>query len=517
MNTLVKARPPDQIPEEAIALLGTTSDRALAERFQLSPYFIKKARLSLGIMAFSSAHPPLPAEAVELLGKVKDSDLARRFGLPKGLIFRQRELLKIPSYRIRPGNKKPTGHQAISLTDLGQMSDADTAKMLGMSVWRVAKARRNAKIPAFRAPKKPEQVTQPFEAEKKPRAARPRPIPEKDLGRMSDLDTATMLGETVNHIATDRRAANPRYRSNVLPQNQATQQLAARLAANPSELALLGCKTDQAVAIYFGVRSIDIARLREIHGVQAFGRKSWTPELLCLLGKIPDPELVKRSCGTLTLSAVRKKRNKLKIPVCRAPLPVATGGAAASPEVIALLGKLNDYEIAEVTGVQRSCITLKRKSLGIAPARRKRPRKEKTWTTEELALLGKLSDREVAEKVGLCCGTVASKRQSLGIAPGKCRLSRSWTSEELALLGNLLDREVAAKVGLTKSAVAIKRQSLGIASARPRHSRSWTSEELALLGTLFDREVAAKVGLSTRTVAMKRQTLGIAPASRRLS
>lgn len=366
MNTLVKPRPVDHIPEEAIALLGTISDRALAERFQLSPYFIKKARLSLGILAFSSAHPPLPAEAVELLGKVKDSYLARRFGLPKGLIFRQRELLKIPSYRVRPGKKQPTRHQAISLTDLGQMSDADTAKKLGMSVWRVASARRNAKIPAFRAPQ------------------------------------------------------------DVLLLNQATQQLDARLTANPSELALLGSKTDQDVAIYFGVRSIDIARLREIHGVQAFGRKSWTPELLCLLGKIPDPELVKRSSGTLTLSAVRKKRYKLKIPVCRAPLPVATGGAAASPEVLKLLGKLNDYEVAEVTGVQRSCITVKRQSLGIAPAGRKRSLKGrgKKWTSEELALLGNLSDREVAEKVGLSKGTVAIKRQTLGIAPARCRRSR---------------------------------------------------------------------------------------------
>src|SRR6266704_2065546 len=57
-------------------------------------------------------------------------------------------------------------------------------------------------------------------------------------------------------------------------------------------------------------------------------------------------------------------------------------------------------------------------------------RKRKPWTRNELALLGKLPDAEVAELTGRTFGTVWQKRRALGIDQPTLRF-RKWTPPRL--------------------------------------------------------------------------------------
>ena len=61
-------------------------------------------------------------------------------------------------------------------------------------------------------------------------------------------------------------------------------------------------------------------------------------------------------------------------------------------------------------------------------------RNRRPWTKDELALLGKLPDAEVAELTGRTFGTVWQKRRALGIDQPALRF-RKWTPAEDKLVG----------------------------------------------------------------------------------
>src|SRR6266481_1918553 len=83
-------------------------------------------------------------------------------------------------------------------------------------------------------------------------------------------------------------------------------------------------------------------------------------------------------------------------------------------------------------------------------------RNRKPWTKEELALLGKLPDAEVAELTGRTFGTVWQKRRALGIAQPALRF-RKWTPAEDKLVGTGPDAEIALRLGRTESAINSRR------------------------------------------------------------
>src|SRR2546428_2486572 len=83
-------------------------------------------------------------------------------------------------------------------------------------------------------------------------------------------------------------------------------------------------------------------------------------------------------------------------------------------------------------------------------------RKRKPWTRNELALLGKLPDAEVAELTGRTFGTVWQKRRALGIDQPALHF-RKWTPTEDKLVGTAPDAEIANRLGRTESAVKSRR------------------------------------------------------------
>src|SRR5437016_5099435 len=83
-------------------------------------------------------------------------------------------------------------------------------------------------------------------------------------------------------------------------------------------------------------------------------------------------------------------------------------------------------------------------------------RKPRPWTKDELALLGKLPDAEVADLTGRTFGTVWEKRRALGIEQTAPRF-RKWTPGEDKLVGTAPDAEIARQLGRTESAIKSRR------------------------------------------------------------
>lgn len=135
------------------------------------------------------------------------------------------------------------------------------------------------------------------------------------------------------------------------------------------------------------------------------------------LGQESDGDLARQiGCD---LASVRKRREKLLIPKYQEEKD-------EHPAWEKDLGRVNDYELAERTGVPRDRILERRRQLGIPPAKKRRKAKREraeTWTRERIALLGTMNDSDLAHHLGLCRSTVERKRSELGIdafrEPGK--------------------------------------------------------------------------------------------------
>jgi len=97
----------------------------------------------------------------------------------------------------------------------------------------------------------------------------------------------------------------------------------------------------------------------------------WTPELDSMLGKITDSELSKKIGATR--KTVSYRRDQLGIPASfdrtknSPPPPMGGHNKKTFPDSVVLrLGKEPDYKIADELGIQKSIISRRRRSLGIA-------------------------------------------------------------------------------------------------------------------------------------------------------
>ena len=79
-------------------------------------------------------------------------------------------------------------------------------------------------------------------------------------------------------------------------------------------------------------------------------------------------------------------------------------------EMLSLLGKVADRDLVARFGYSSTTLSVLRKKLGIK-------RHHKVWTAERIALLGKIKDSEVAALLGgaFTKGSVSQCRRSLGI------------------------------------------------------------------------------------------------------
>jgi hypothetical protein len=107
-----------------------------------------------------------------------------------------------------------------------------------------------------------------------------------------------------------------------------------------------------------------------------------------------------------------------------------------------------DDKLAQRAGVHMSTVAAERKRRGVPAVQAHRPAVK--WTEEMIALLGKATDREVAAELGLSVTTVYRKRRLRGIPPAHPQpyqppRGHLWTQDEIALLGRMADAEAAER------------------------------------------------------------------------
>ncbi|MGP0171251.1 hypothetical protein ACSVIJ_05135 [Pseudomonas sp. NCHU5208] len=178
---------------EALALLGTVTDRTVAQRFDILRTSVANKRVELGIPAFVSQQRPdkchvwKPAE-LKQLGTKSDTDLAAELGLGITAVRNKRMSLGIQTFekwgsvaallgvipdteinaihgvplstlvRMRKARDVASvgkaGRPTVPLPDqaqqlLGKVSDVEIAKRFQVPLKRVSKARQRAGIDAF--------------------------------------------------------------------------------------------------------------------------------------------------------------------------------------------------------------------------------------------------------------------------------------------------------------------------------------------------------------------------------
>ncbi len=128
-----------------------------------------------------------------------------------------------------------------------------------------------------------------------------------------------------------------------------------------------------------------------------------------------------------------------------------------TPELIAKIGTMSDAKLARELGIKPGTVTHRRRLLGIEPFRRQRAARQ--WSSADIALLGKMSDRVVAEITGRSLAAVYTARRERGIAGAE---QTRWLPPHLDMLGKVPDGEIAELVGCSIGTVFQKRCELGI-------------------------------------------------------
>lgn len=393
-------------PDEAVALLGKMPDVELASRFGRSLREVQQERSIRGLESYVKRRN-LPDDLVEQLGLVPDAVLARRFAVSAATIKRAREARSITGFRAskqvkvcpikthRKRLEKDAGSSAIKgksavwtpqlLAQLGKIKDSDIAAQIGLSVSCVRVKRISPGIaPAQRVNWAPEALSQLGQVTDreisrlfglsatavylKRRSLGIPPVQARTwtpegllkLGHVSDSEIAKLLGLSVSAVLSKRKSLS------ISPVTGAVW--------SAEILSQLGQVTDREIGERIGLTPSTVGSKRRSLGIPPVLAGQWTQEFISLLGKVSDKDLADLSCGALSENSVCKARLHRNIPVYQAlKLP----GKAEAAEVRALLGVVNDYEIARRTGVVRSEITRQRLKLGIAPAKSGRlPRKK---------------------------------------------------------------------------------------------------------------------------------------------
>jgi hypothetical protein len=133
-------RPRESWTEQELALLGTEPDDRLALKLGRPVSAIQRKRTQLGIGAFTAFK--WTEENLALLGTVSDNELARKLGISAGRVFWKREKLGIPAFFVR--------WSPAEIAFLGTDTDGNVARLLGRSETAVRNQRTHLKIPAYR-------------------------------------------------------------------------------------------------------------------------------------------------------------------------------------------------------------------------------------------------------------------------------------------------------------------------------------------------------------------------------
>lgn len=282
-----KPRPNFDWSEQAISLLGTKTDKEVAEQLGLCIAAVGQKRRSMSIAGLRPTQKPIeiPKRFIRYLGVWSDQKVAEKVGVSQSAVSNYRNKLGIKPLQ----NRSEFPQAAIAL--IGTMTDTDLANQLGVRVSTVQARRSKLGIARFK-PSKPDVA---FEL--------PQEIIDQ-LGKVPDSQISHITGKTIIAIGQYRnRLGIQRYQRTgfVLPDE---------------DHALLGVISDTDLAAKHNVSKGTIGRLRSKAGI-ASPRVlvSFPHEKSHLLGTMPDAKLAE-TLG-VSQSNVNVIRNAKGIPPFR--------------------------------------------------------------------------------------------------------------------------------------------------------------------------------------------------------
>lgn len=195
---------------------------------------------------------------------------------------------------------------------------------------------------------------------------------------------------------------------------------------------MLGKKTDGEIAELLGIARVTVQTERYKLGIKKYCnpdaiRIQHDEELIAVLGKIPDSECAQKF--GYSNSRVTHFRQKLGIKAYKGPRkPRQSRGVEQKPR--------KPHK----------------------PQDSIRPRKKKEYPEELINMIGKVYDEEVAKKFGYSTAGIALIRKNKGIPT----FLTAKLEEMVPMLGKKPDKEIAAQLGISISFVGWKRRKLKI-------------------------------------------------------
>ncbi len=275
--------------EREVALLGRMADAKVARRLRIDPLTVLYERRRRGIAAFQPRRPDTvwTARMLARLGRDTDRAVGAELGLSESVVQRKRQLLGIPTFAGKGGQKTTRHWTPRELALLGTASDPRIAKRLRISVPAVARKRWLLGIAPFQ-PAPPR-----FRWTRRGLAL---------LGRYRDPEVARRLGTSVMLVRTKRRVLG------IAPFDGDR----ARWVVRKPELREIARLPVAEACAKFGLSNKTVAKIRAEHGL---GLRRWQATEERLLGSGPDRDVAARLGRSL--NGVRSRRYKLGIPIHR--------------------------------------------------------------------------------------------------------------------------------------------------------------------------------------------------------
>lgn len=456
-----------------VSLLGTMSDRALAEKIGCAVTTVRDRRHLAGIPdyrrrnTFESRFEWTPTMDA-LLGTMSDTDLAAKLGCSVNAVNTRRYLLGVSGFRQTRTSSYMFAWTPENDALLGTMGDRQLSEKLGVPLITVGNRRKLLGIEA--------KVVADYNLCWRPEI-------DALLGTIPDSEIAKQIGRSQRSVAKRRRLLNI-----------APHEIRGRILVHltPDQEALLGTAPDRKLAAQWEI-SIGVVRARRIQkNIPAYKKPNlWTPQLVALLGTMSDAELALKM--GLDTQSVRVHRWALRVPMANSVVWTSA--------MDALLGTMGDMRLAHKLGLSINIVRTRRKELKIQAF----STHGHQWSAETDSLLGTMSDTHVARKLGLSKNIVRTRRVMLKIKAFSTP-SHQWSAETDSLLGTMPDSDLVTRLGLPLSAIRLRRIELGIAMY---YETRWTPDNIALLGTMSDRKLAILLGFSRNSVTKRRKDLGI--------
>lgn len=389
-----------RLSPEAIALLGTKSDKKIAAEHGVSSETVKYHRTKRGIPAFCfEVVLRNDSDFMGKLGKVSDHQLGTQYGCSNATVRGIRVGLGIPAFK-RTLDISEELRQA-----LGKKPDSDVAALFGVPAEQISAARKALGVPAYT---------------------------KASALAGSDEFKALLAEQTNQKLAAQFECSSntvSRLRKDLkIPplQKKVVDEVAAWYEAHLAEIIpLLGKVSDYALARRYGTFQTRITRLRNQRGIPPLNAQTTAKPKVT-----PEPAKPTRRSG---------RRPTYSLP----------------EEVHDKLGVLSDAELSRQSGIPREHILTHRNILGIKPARNRVPLADGL-----IESLGKMTDPQVAEKFGRPLKWVKTERVKRGIP----RFRVEDTPGLAELLGTMPDEALANKLDLSVSTVRRVRNERGIPS-----------------------------------------------------